>query len=207
MAFKQGQQRDKPEEITLEAFCKDWLKTRRPELKPASIGLYSLTIKRLLSYFGRGTYLQEISPQRAAAFVADQRNLGMGHEGEELSGWSREQIKRQCKTMFGTAVQWGLLNTSPFAALRSTKLAPKRWHRVTVKEYHRLLEAAPTLRWKVFYALAYTSGARMGELFSMAWSDIDFENSRLIIANREGTGDMPPFQVKGPTDSATGGYD
>ncbi|GAI25101.1 unnamed protein product [marine sediment metagenome] len=34
------------------------------------------------------------------------------------------------------------------------------------------------------------------ELFSLTWNDIDFENGRLIIANREGTADMPPFSIK-----------
>jgi len=36
----------------------------------------------------------------------------------------------------------------------------------------------------------------MAELFSLTWSDIDFENGRLVIANREGTADMLPFQIK-----------
>jgi len=52
------------------------------------------------------------------------------------------------------------------------------------------------LRWKVFYALAYTSGARVGELFSLTWNDIDFESGKLIISSREETATMPPFHVK-----------
>ena len=56
-----------------------------------------------------------------------------------------------------------------------------------------MLEVAPTLRWKCFYALAYTSGARLSELMSLTWNDVDFEKGRLIIANRENTDDMPPF--------------
>ena len=53
-----------------------------------------------------------------------------------------------------------------------------------------------SLRVKVAYALLYTSGARLGEAFSLTWNDIDFENGRLIIANRQGTADMPPFSIK-----------
>jgi len=139
---------------------------------------------------------RSIFSKKAAVFVAEQRNLTKGCEGKNLSDWSREQIKRNCKAMFETAVQWGLLRTNPFKSLQSKKLGTKRWHRVTVEEYHELIEAAPTLRWKAFYALAYTSGARLHELFSLTWNDIDFENGRLIIANREGTADMPPFHVK-----------
>jgi integrase len=80
--------------------------------------------------------------------------------------------------------------------LRLKKPATKRWHRVTPAEYHALLEAAPTLRWKVLYALAYTSGARIGELFSLTWNDVDFESGKLIVSSREGSSTMPPFHVK-----------
>jgi integrase len=83
-----------------------------------------------------------------------------------------------------------------FAAERLKKPATKRWHRVTATEYLSLLAVAPTVKWKVFYALAYTSGARVGELFSLTWNDIDFEKGRLLISDREGTADVPPFHVK-----------
>ena len=36
----------------------------------------------------------------------------------------------------------------------------------------------------------------MGEAFSLTWNDIDFERGRLVISNRDGTVDMPPFKVK-----------
>lgn len=146
--------------------------------------------------FGKDTHLRDLTPKKAAAFVARQKNRVIGHEGEDLSPWTREQIKRHCKTMFETAVEWGLVLANPFGSLRLKKPGTKRWHRVTVAEYRKLLEVAPDLRWKAFYALAYTSGARMGELFSLTWNDIDFENGRVIVANREGSSDMPPFQIK-----------
>ena len=67
-------------------------------------------------------------------------------------------------------------------------------HRIT--RFERPLAGGGSWRWKVFYALAYTSGARMAELFSLMWSDIDFENGRLMVANREGTSERPPFHAK-----------
>jgi len=72
----------------------------------------------------------------------------------------------------------------------------KRWHRIKVDEFAGLLDAAPDLRWQVFYSLAYTSGARLGELFSLTWGDIDFDKGCVVISDRDATADMPPFQVK-----------
>lgn len=192
----QGTPRDKAPDVTLSGFCKDWLSARKPELRPASQDLYAQTIKRLKDYFGKDTLLKDITAKKAAVFISEQKSRAIGHQGKELSDWSREQIKRHCKTIFETAVEWRLLAANPFKALRLKKPGTKRWHRVTVKEYQALLEVAPTLRWKVFDALAYTSGARMGELFSLTWNEIDFESGRLVIANREGAADMPPFHIK-----------
>jgi len=191
-----GNPRDKADRVTLGAFCKDWLKSRKTELQPATYDLYLQTVKRLEGYFGKTLFLKDVTPKQAAVFVSQQKSVADKHEGEPLSGWTIEQIKRHCKTIFGTAVEWKLLPSNPFGHLRRKKQGTTRWHRVTVKEYQALLEVAPSFRWKAFYALAYTSGCRMGELFSLMWSDVDFEQNRLIISNRESTVDLPPFHIK-----------
>ena len=192
----QGTPRDRTPNVTLSDFCKDWLSARKPDLRPASCELYHYTIRRLETYFGRDICLRNITPKDAMVFISKQKSLAKGHEGESLSDWSREQIKRYCKLIFEAAAKWELVPANPFNVLHFKKPATKRWHRVTFVEYHALLEAAPNLRWKVFYALAYTSGARSGELFSLTWNDIDFENNRLLIASREASETMPPFYVK-----------
>ena len=101
----QGTPRDRAPDITLSSFCKDWLNTRKTELRPASIDLYSQTIKRLLDHIGKDTNLQDITPKRVAVFVAEQKSRAIGHQGKDLSDWSREQIKRHCRTIFETAVE------------------------------------------------------------------------------------------------------
>jgi integrase len=194
--FTQGAKRDKPQDITLGSFCKDWLSARKPELRQASLESYENTIARLEDFFGKDCKLRCIDAQRAAVFVAEQKSRSIGHEGKELSDASREQIKRNCKCIFNTAVDWGLLTKSPFKGLRSKRLVRKRWHRLTVKEYYALLDVAKSVREKVAYSLLYTGGPRMGEAFSLTWDCIDFENSFLVVANREGTADMPPFHIK-----------
>jgi integrase len=101
--------------------------------------------------------------------------------------------------MFKYAVEWGYLAVNPFAGtklLRVGRRNRKNWHYVKPKEYMALLKAAPTLQWKVFYALAYTSGARFGELFSLTEENVDFERGKLVIRSREGSDTLPPFSVK-----------
>ena len=192
----QGTPRDRAPSVNLGDFCKDWLSARKPEVRPGTYVLYEYAVRRLVDYFGEKKHLHDIQAKDAQVFVSKQASVARGHEGEPLSDWSREQLKRYCKLIFDAAVAWGVQAKNPFNVLRFRKPATRRWHRLTMAEYHELLEAAPTLRWKVFYALAFTSGARVGELFSLTWNDIDFESGRVIISSRDGTATMPPFSVK-----------
>jgi integrase len=193
-AFRQGQRRDTPEDITLKAFCRDWLKTRRRELRPESVKLYRNTIDRLLSYFGTSTLLGRITPRSAAKFIAELERLD-GKDGE-LSNWARHRALRQCKTIFGTAVVWELIPRDPFKNIKPPKLILEPWHYLTPSEYERLLGTAPSLRWKALYALAYTGGLRFGELFSLTWSAVDLKMGEAKIENRPATATTPPFAIK-----------
>lgn len=193
-AFRKGQQRDKQDEVTLKDFCKDWLKTRRRELRPESVKLYKNTINCLLSYFGTQMLIIKITPRSAARFIAELQWLD-GKEGE-LSDWARHRTLRHCRTMFETAVVWELIPKDPFKNVKAPKLVVSPWHYLTPVEYKKLLEAAPALRIKALYALAYTGGLRFGELYSLTWNSINIEVGEVKIENRSATANLPPFQIK-----------
>lgn len=193
--FRKGSKRDGIKDVTLHKFCKDWLNSRKSDLRPKSIKAYKNTITRLEEYFGEDISLSSIEPQQAAVFISEQKNKAKNRRRDELANSSRDQIKRNCKTMFNTAVAWRLLTQSPFKSIRLKKLVSRRWYRVTPKEYHALLEVV-TLRERVAYALFYTAGLRLGEAFSLMWSDVDFESGYVIIADRKATATLPSFHVK-----------
>lgn len=193
---QRGRPRANPEKQTLDTFRKSWLKRRRADLKPASLELYEGTMHRLLDFFGRNSSLHDITPERAEDFVLAQKNRAPGREGNQLSDWTREQVKRHCKTIFSAAVQWGYLPANPFEGLRSKRLSTKRWYRMKPEEYHALVEAAPSLREKVAYALFYTAGLRLHEAFNLTWDCLDFQKNVLLVTNRDAVADMPPFHVK-----------
>lgn len=191
---KEGLQRDKPEEITLKYFGEDWLKTKKPVVRPKTYRSYESTVERLNDYFDNDMLLCKVTARLAAKFIAELKRLDK--KKNELSNWTRHKTLRNCKLMFQTGVTWELIAKNPFKAVSTPKLATKRWHYLKPDEYRRLLEVAPSLRWKALYALAYTASLRFGELFSLTWSDIDFETGGVRIENRPVTSTMPPFYVK-----------
>jgi integrase len=193
-AFRKGQQRDKPEEVTVKDFCKDWLKTRKRELRSESVKLYKNTMERLQSYFGTQTLISKITPWSAARFIAELKRLD-GKEGG-LSDWARHRAVRHCRTIFEAAAVWELIPKNPFKNVKTPKLVVSPWHYLTPAEYKKLLKAAPSLCFKALYTLAYTGGLRFGELYSLTWKNIDFEAGEVKIENRPATANLPPFRIK-----------
>ncbi|UCG49531.1 MAG: hypothetical protein JSU94_07070 [Phycisphaerales bacterium] len=104
--FNSGFPRDKRQTATLAGFCRDWLRTRKGGLKPASFELYEQTVRRLTHYFGAEAALTSIGQQDAAEFISKQVNVAPFRRGEALSDRSVAQIKRHCRTIFQAAVDW-----------------------------------------------------------------------------------------------------
>lgn len=197
--FNKGAQRDRPPDLTLGAFCKKYLTRRQHEWAEKTRLQIDDLCNRLIEHFGADTLLRTITRDKATAMWSQARMRRHKHEGEELSRYSQNRILRDAKTMFKYAVEWGDLMINPFTHMRSIRVGKRnrqKWHYVKPEEYLAMLKAAPTLQWKVFYALAYTSGARFGELVNLTEQNVDFPRGRLLIRNREGTKEMPPFHVK-----------
>jgi len=150
--FEKGQLRDKSEQLTLKDFCADWLKTKRPQLRQGTIILYKNTIRRLLDHFGPNVLLLKVTPIEAAKFIGELKPL---EKKQDLSNATRHRILRNCRTIFSEAVTWQLISINPFKTVKAPKCTVKRWHYLKADEYKRLLKAAPSLRWRALYALAY----------------------------------------------------
>ncbi len=197
--FEQGTQRDRPADVRLADFCKKYIARRKPEWREKTRRQIEDLGNRLSSHFGDDMTLRMVTPDLASQFWTQARVLRKGSEGHELSRFSRNRILRDAKTMFKHAVDWGHLATNPFAKIKQLRVGKhlqRRWHFIKPDEYLALLRAAPNLRWKVIYALAYTSAARFGELFNLTEENIDISRGRLLIRNRTGTSDLPPFMIK-----------
>jgi integrase len=189
-----GGRPDKASGVTLKKLCDGFLKAKRPNIRPDSLGLYGNTVRRLLDYFGPSKDVSTIRKRDADLFMGQQ--LHHLKSDRELSPWARAQIVTHCRTIFKQAIRWDMATTNPFAECEKPKLRVSKWHHLKPAEYLRLLDAAPDLRWKCLYAVLYTSGVRMGECFSLTWANVDFERGVIHIGSRAGTPAMPPFRLK-----------
>lgn len=180
-------------------FCDKYVERRSPEWAEKTKRNIQHLCTRLKQRFGSDQPLLEITPDMAHAFWSEAVRVRPGFEGKPMSRDTRNRLLRDAKTMFRYAKKWEHVETNPFAGLKQMRVGRRSrhdWHYIRPHEYVALLRVAPTLRWKVFYALAYTSAARFGELFNLTNDDVDFEAGKLIIRNRPGNDALPPFRVK-----------
>ena len=196
-----GAPRD-PSKETLKEYTVCWLKdkTINENLRPASVQLYQLTLKRLYNHFGPDMLMRKIDRRAAKTFLAELKPIN--DREKPLGNWSRHRVLRQCKTLFSEAVKDGVTNINPFAEIKRPKCTPSEWYYMKPDEFHKLLYVTPKLNEKVLYALAYTAGLRESEVLALYWTNIDFDKGVVNITNRSETKDYPPFEVK-DTDNRT----
>ena len=189
-----GAPRDRPRDIGVGDFILRFLDTAVRNRRPATRYNYEFTLKQLEEFVGKATPLRSISAELADRFIATRTRVAKWGKG--YSPWSRNRQLGNAKAAFNTAVRWSYISVNPFAHIRAERRAPRRWHYLRPDEFQTLLAVVDDLRWRVFYLLAYTTGARFGELFNLTWADIDFESCTITIQDRPPTADIPPFSVK-----------
>jgi len=199
-----------PYRMTLGRFLNEWSLTRdNNDYQSGTRTLDGNTVARLTTHFGKHTPLADITPMEAAKFISMLARID--GKDKPLSPWSRARTLRNVKTMFNTAVEWGLIERNPFGRIRQPRLPEARWHYLMPKEFHALLNASNgkysvSLRCKALYALAYCCGLRLGEILNLQWDqNLVFKTGKkadqiaeatVHVYNQPATATEPPFSVK-----------
>ncbi len=199
------QQRVRPKRITLGAFADEFptlgIGPRGERLAPRSVDEYRAVLNRFAAFVGRTTSLESITIADATRYLAHLRSRPSRRK-KLLSTASVNKHKRNLKSTFEVAVrQLHYLTSNPFAGLRQDRQAQKTLRYVTPNEFEKLLETARrrphrALWWETLLTLAYTSGARAGELTHLHWSDVDFENDTVRIAAKPETQGVEAWRPK-----------
>jgi integrase len=87
------------------------------------------------------------------------------------------------KQFFTAAVRRKLIESNPFAELKSTVQAnPERFHFVTLDAAAKVLAACPDAKWRLIFALSRFGGLRCpSEHLALTWDCIDWANDRIRI--------------------------
>jgi len=129
-------------------------------------------LRRFCAFFGN-VCIDEITPLRV----------------EEFKRWRLEQevtpstVNRGLEVlrrMLYKAIEWGYLKENPFKKVKLYKTDNRRLRFLEKEEIERLLKAsAPHIERIILFAL--NTGMRMGEIFDLQWSGVDFRNNLIYI--------------------------
>jgi len=160
---------------TLARWMETLLEQRQHSLKPASLNRLRQTGDRLCAHFGSERDISTITAADTAAWRAS-----MSAEG--LSEATIRLHCRNAKSIFNQAIDQEHITKNPCAKLKSSAIAANRDRYVTPEETRQLLDAAPSLQWRLMIGLARLAGLRIpSESHGLQWQHVDWERRRLRV--------------------------
>jgi len=163
---------------TLGAFLGGYL-TGRTDLRASTHVALGQTVRYLTEFLGEAKALRDITPADADAFrifLQVDRHLAPA------------TVNRRCAVakQFGrAAVRKGLLPSNPFSDLRAGNLAnPARAFYVDAGTAQKVLDACPSVQWRMIFGLARFAGLRCpSEILGLRWADVNWAEGRFTVAS------------------------
>jgi len=169
-----GTWRNKPP--LFEAFLDEYLEYAKMNKSRKGFEQDYYTSRHLRKFFG-GYRLDQITPD----LIEQYKRMRV----KKVKPITVNRDLQVLRAMFNRAVAWGLIDQNPMKKVQFFKEPPGRLRYLSKEEIVRLINAA-TGYMKVIIILALNTGMRRGEILSLEWSDIDFEN-RIIIVRQSKT--------------------
>ena len=152
----------------MDRYVEDYLKIKDSRSWQREMG----RIHRILEYFGN-TYIDKIYTDDLEHFLA----------GLQRAGLKPATINRyiaRLSSLMKRAMAWGYREDNPVVSIENLRESKMGDRYLEDAEYQTLLEACdPVLR--ALVVLAANTGIRRGELMTLRWEDVDFNNAQLVI--------------------------
>ncbi len=167
----------KRETAVLGAFI-DSYTASRIDVKPATREVWSQTVRNLKEFFGIDRPLRGIT-------AGDAESFRLFLVGEKLSATTIQKRLQFARQFFRAALKHKLIAENPFAEVRAkagTDLSRQRF--ISQADAGKLLEACPSLDWRLIVALSRYGGLRCpSEVLSLRLTDIDWAAGRILVTS------------------------
>ena len=128
--------------------------------------------------------LRELRPDHLNAFYSQLAQSGSNRRtGGTLSNCTIRRYHRFISIVLSQAVKEGLIPMNVAARAEPPKVEkhePNYLQPTTIPLMLDALEREP-LKWRMLVHLMLVTGARRGEILSLKWENVDFDNSRIYI--------------------------
>lgn len=171
-----------PAKMTLGEYLDHWIAIHSHTLKPSTASSYRGHIRLYLKPQLGKILLQDLRPTHIQKMYVHLITQG-GSDGAELSARTVQFTGAILIKALKHAVEVdGLLASNPANKVPRPRSASKTNQPYTPEQIKILLEALEANRLFALFRLAVYSGARLGELLALSWSDVDFEKGSIVIS-------------------------
>jgi integrase len=167
----------------LHTFRQQWLNECR-DLSANTVERYGDVLDEFCEFVNAteaAPLLRDIQPETIAAFLRGKR--------EKTSVATVKLARRILAVFFNYCVDNRALQFSPVPSSKSLKLdrgISKRVRRAfTLKELQTIYEKAPDDFWRYMVLAGYFTGQRMGDLVTLPWAAIDFQQNQIRLTARK----------------------
>ncbi len=163
----------KAKQMTLQEFSIDWYKTYViPNNKPSEQRNKRVALNNhLLPHLGKMP-LANIGIADIERFK--QAKVQAGIRAKTINNWL--SILSRC---LESAIEWELIDHKP--RIKLLKVQPQSFDFLSLEESTRLINSCEESMWKQMIVVALRTGMRLGELFGLEWSAVDFERKMITI--------------------------
>lgn len=167
------------EPAILKDFVSEWLDYRRTLGKPESSLRTEIT--RFKNYI-----LPRFGHHRLTAILSAEWESFLNQliSREKLAPATRNRIRAMLSCLYEDAIRAGKANNNPIRRIPKAKEPSGRKRALCEEEVIRYLREAQAepLWFQVFAAVALNTGARLGEVLALQWSDIDLHGRSISIS-------------------------
>ncbi|MCC6158873.1 MAG: site-specific integrase [Deltaproteobacteria bacterium] len=166
-----------PGDVPFSAFAKRFVDDHaRVFNKPSTVTAKVAMIKNHLAPYFQHRPMNSIRRRDVEEFVAAKVQEG-------LSPKSVNNLWGTLSRLLRAAVEWEVIDRSPMLGVRKLKLSDPSFDFYDEDETRRFLDEClrSEPKWHPFFAAAFMTGARLGELAALRWGDIDLERGIVLI--------------------------
>jgi integrase len=169
------------ERISVKAWLTDWLASKEGKISPSSILAYSQTVREFLEYLGEAgsrRRLESITERDIEGFIAVLRKDGRS------PSTINKIVRKYLSAPFEKARAVGKIKYNPVRGTSPEKTTSAPKETFTGEQIAALLSVASP-DWQGAILFAYGTGARLGDVAGLKWSNLDVANGIVVFKERK----------------------
>lgn len=154
------------------------------EYSKKSFDIHSVTRKKTTQDDYRISYEKHIKPyfgkRRIDSLKPSDISLWQNKLSSTLSPSRLKVVRAVLSTIINDALRDEIILRNPLAVVKSPKLAKPEILPFGIEDIYKILENSEG-QFRNFYALAFFTGMRSGEMIGLKWSDVDFFKNEIYV--------------------------